>query len=234
MKKLARNTEDSTSVDNRGVIFPPTAMVNKFVLLLVAILGLNTVSSKKFGGSRFKLFTNKLPTFRFPLGPLFSSASGSEGTDMPGSGGRGIRGGGGGGSIPSADSNLNFDKDDDAKKASQAGIILFLSSLLDSYTGLLENSPYPTKMVTSAIIGALGDFLVQAYEGRKNRKPLDFRRMAVFATVCGLYIAPVIHVWFEYLNRLPFLANMGKYSKDRKSTRLNSSHSIASRMPSSA
>ena len=188
-------------------------MTNKFLLLLVAILGLNTVSSKKFGGSRFKLFTNKLPTFRFPLGPLFSSASGSEGTDMPGSGGRGIRGGGGGGSIPSADGNLNFDKDDGAKKASQAGVLLFLSSLLDSYTGLLENIPYPTKMVTSAIIGALGDFLVQAYEGRKTRKQLDFRRMIVFATVCGLYIAPVIHVWFEYLNKLSFLANMGKYSK---------------------
>ena len=128
-------------------------------------------------------------------------------------GGDGIRGGGGGGSIPTPDGNVNFGNDDNGKKAKQAGVILFLSSLLDSYSGLLEKSPYPTKMVTSAIIGALGDFLVQTYEGRKSKKALDFRRITVFATVCGIYVAPVIHVWFEFLNKMPFLANMGKYSK---------------------
>lgn len=187
-------------------------MISRTLFLLVAILVVTFASSKKFGGSRLKLFTNKLPSFKFPLSGLFSSVSGNGG-DLMGAGGGGIRGGGGGGAIPSSGDSLNFGKDDNGKGAKQAGVMLFLSTLFESYTGLLEKSPFPTKMVTSAIIGALGDYLVQVYEGRKTNKALDYRRMIVFATVCGLYIAPVIHVWFEYLNKMPFLANMGKYSK---------------------
>jgi hypothetical protein len=188
-------------------------MVAWTYFLLLAIITVHGAFSKRIGGSRFKLFTNKLNSLRLPLSGLFSSISGTGA--MAGSIGDRFRGGGGEGST----SNLGaishkFDVNNDEKNTKQAGGVLFLfSSLLNSYTSLLERSPYPTKMVTSAIIGALGDYLVQKYEGRKTNKAIDLRRLLVFATVCGLYIAPVIHVWFEFLNKMPFLASLGKYSK---------------------
>jgi hypothetical protein len=95
----------------------------------------------------------------------------------------------------------------------QAGAALFLTSLLNSYTGMLETSPYPTKIITSAIIGAVGDYIVQIYQSRKSNASIDFRRVMVFATVCGLYIAPVIHVWFNYLNGIKFLSGLGNVQK---------------------
>lgn len=190
-------------------------MVHHGIFLVIAVLAFSSASSKKFGGFRLKSFTSKLPTFRFPLTGLFSSVADENGRDLiVGGGGDGIRGGAGGGGVGSGDKNANFGANDDSiGNTKQAGLILFLTSLLDSYTGLLEKYPFPTKMVTSAFIGALGDYLVQTYEGRKSKKALDFRRILVFATVCGIYIAPVIHVWFEYLNKMPFLLNLGKYSK---------------------
>ena len=193
------------------------------LFLLLAFLALSSAASKKFGGSRLKLFASKLPTFKFPSTGLFSTTADRSGGDLMGAGGGiGIRGGAGGGGgggggggagAGPGDTNRNIGDANDNFVPKQAGAILFLTTLLDSYTNMLEKSPYPTKMVTSAIIGALGDYLVQTYEARKSRKPLDLRRILVFATVCGIYIAPVIHVWFEYLNKMPFLADLGKYSK---------------------
>lgn len=68
-------------------------------------------------------------------------------------------------------------------------------------------------MITSAIIGALGDYIIQSYESRITKKALDFRRIIVFGTVCGLYVAPVIHNWFNFLNSMPFLVNMSNLPK---------------------
>lgn len=197
----------------------PSAMVALKYFVLLALISLECVTSKKFGGSRFKIITNRIPSFKFPGSGLFSSASDGNSGGMIGSGGAGVgagggglRGGGSGGSIPGND-KTNLGDDFNEKSSKDAGAILFFSSLLKSYSSLLDKFPYPTKMVTSAFIGALGDYLVQTFEARKTKKALDLRRVAVFATVCGLYIAPVIHVWFEYLNVMPFLTNMGKYSK---------------------
>ena len=188
-------------------------MVASTFYLFLAIIAVHGAFSKKIGGSRFQLFTNKLNSLRLPLSGLISSISGTGA--MTGFVGDRFRGGGGEGSTANIGAiSHKFDVDNDEKNTKQAGgALLLFSSLLNSYTSLLERSPYPTKMVTSAIIGALGDYLVQKYEGRKTNKTIDLRRLLVFATVCGLYIAPVIHIWFEYLNRMPFLASMGKYSK---------------------
>jgi hypothetical protein len=188
-------------------------MVASTYFLLLAIITVHGAFSKRIGGSRFKLFTNKISSLRLPLSGLFSSISGTGA--MAGSIGDRFRGGGGEGSTANLGAlSHKFDVDNEEKNTKQAGgILLLLTSLLNSYTSLLERSPYPTKMVTSAIIGALGDYLVQKYEGRKTNKAIDLRRLIVFATVCGLYIAPVIHIWFEFLNKMPFLASMGKYSK---------------------
>jgi hypothetical protein len=94
-----------------------------------------------------------------------------------------------------------------------AGSLRFLTGLLDSYTNLLIAHPYPTKMISSAIVGGLGDVLIQSYEARKTKKPIDLRRLLVFSSVCSLYMAPVINVWFNFLASLPFLASMSNLKK---------------------
>ena len=93
-------------------------------------------------------------------------------------------------------------------KLQQAGGLLFLTSLLNGYTGLLNSHPYITKIVSSAVVGGLGDVLIQSYDGRKTKKPIDLRRLLVFSMVTGIYIAPVIHLWFNFLAGMPFLAKM--------------------------
>jgi hypothetical protein len=92
-------------------------------------------------------------------------------------------------------------------------LIILFKSLLDSYGKLLETSPIKTKIVTSAIIGALGDSIIQIYESTKTKKKFNFRRLVVFSTVTGLYIAPFLHVWLDYLNVLPFLSKLGNVQK---------------------
>lgn len=94
-----------------------------------------------------------------------------------------------------------------------AGGVLFLTGLLDSYTSLLIAHPYPTKIISSAIVGGLGDVLIQSYQARTTKKPIDVRRLLVFSSVCGLYMAPVINVWFNFLASLPFLASMSNLKK---------------------
>lgn len=42
--------------------------------------------------------------------------------------------------------------------------------------------------------------MIQNFEMRKSNKSFDYRRLLVFFTVTALYIAPVINVWFNWLN----------------------------------
>lgn len=161
-----------------------------------------TAHKERVGGFRLKQFINKFSD-RIPFTGLTSSIVGSGiGSPSVVAAGRAevvmgnvirIRGG--------------------MSNPKQAGAALFLTSLLNSYTGMLETSPYPTKIITSAIIGAVGDYVVQLYQSRKSDASIDFRRVMVFATVCGLYIAPVIHVWFNYLNGIKFLSGLGNVQK---------------------
>ena len=95
----------------------------------------------------------------------------------------------------------------------QAGSILFLTTLLEKYSGLLNTHPYATKIVSSFLVGGLGDMLIQAYEGRTTKKPIDLRRLLVFSCVTGIYIAPVINLWFNFLANMPFLATMSNLKK---------------------
>lgn len=121
-------------------------------------------------------------------------------------------GGGGGGSggsgISMSSGSLGGnDGNGDSKLAS--GFILFLSQLLDQYSGLLKRNPYTTKIITSGIVGSLGDILIQNWERRINKNSFDFRRLFVFFLVTAFYIAPVIHVWFDILNKMPMPAGTG-------------------------
>lgn len=95
----------------------------------------------------------------------------------------------------------------------QAGSILFLTTLLDKYSSLLDTNPYVTKIVSSFLVGGLGDMLIQAYERRETKQPIDLRRLLVFSSVTGIYIAPVINLWFNFLASMPFLATMTNLKK---------------------
>ncbi|KAH9086862.1 hypothetical protein Ae201684P_000280 [Aphanomyces euteiches] len=73
------------------------------------------------------------------------------------------------------------------------------SSLWQTYLKLLETHPLTTKAITSAGIAGTGDFICQtAFES----KPFDVRRFVTFTTLGGVFIAPTLHVWYGFLNRV--------------------------------
>ena len=89
------------------------------------------------------------------------------------------------------------------------GLIAAGFNPLEAYETLLQRHPWPTKMVSSGVIGGLGDVLVQLLETRgAPQRSIDLRRLAVFSAVASLYIAPSIGLWFAYLNGLPALQGM--------------------------
>jgi hypothetical protein len=98
--------------------------------------------------------------------------------------------------------------------AKKSDLVVFLTNTLNSYSELLEKHPYRTKVISSGIIGALGDILIQLWKIKQNSLyKFDYRRLLVFSTVAGLYIAPVINVWFNWLNKFPIpksFNNVGK------------------------
>lgn len=133
---------------------------------------------------------------------------------------RDVRGGGllGDGGEPPSDTSIyaaNPAADPPHNGKAALGLLGFLKALVQKYNLALSNNPYTTKIISSAIVSGLGDILIQyltAYQAKTALK-LDFRRLSVFMTVGGLYIAPVIHLWFNYLEFLPLPANLGKWTK---------------------
>lgn len=84
-----------------------------------------------------------------------------------------------------------------------------LSEVCSQYNNALQKYPISTKMITSGIIGMLGDSLIQNIGILKSPKEkFDFRRLFVFNIVTCFYIAPVTHYWFEFLNSIPFPADV--------------------------
>jgi hypothetical protein len=78
-------------------------------------------------------------------------------------------------------------------------------SFLSWYNHMLNTKTYLTKIVTSGLVGGLGDVLIQLVTCYRAKKPyvIDMRRLIVFSSVAAIYIAPVIHVWFDYLEKMP-------------------------------
>ena len=85
------------------------------------------------------------------------------------------------------------------------------------YNWLLSSFPYPTKMISSGIVGGLGDILVQTIScvQKKEHVFIDVKRLLVFTSVSTFYIAPTIHVWFEFIEKLkvPKFLGEGKTAK---------------------
>ena len=80
------------------------------------------------------------------------------------------------------------------------------SSLLGMYDKCLQSNPYTTKVVSSGVVGCLGDCLIQLVAGKGSA--FDMRRLFVFTTVSALYIAPVIHFWFNWLSSIKYPENI--------------------------
>jgi protein Mpv17 len=138
---------------------------------------------------------------KLPLSSLFSNRDGSN----FGGGGRG-----GGNDIFASDA---FGEGKRKTKEVSRGLFYQFSNLLRSYSKLLEEHPYTTKMISSGVIGGIGDFLIQKVQGKDTGRAFDFRRWAVFTSVAAFYIAPVINVWFNWLNSLPMLEGMNGFGK---------------------
>jgi hypothetical protein len=98
-------------------------------------------------------------------------------------------------------------------------------NLLDWYSAKLISHAYPTKMITSAFVGAVGDLLNQylVIHGNGGVGQLDVRRVLVFVSVCGLYMAPIVHVWYQMLfTKFTFLNKIeGKVKKTLAATALD-------------
>ncbi|CAM9317232.1 unnamed protein product [Chrysoparadoxa australica] len=77
------------------------------------------------------------------------------------------------------------------------------SSLYEKYTDLLLTKPLQTKMITSAVISGLGDYLSQALAAGSLVFQLDYKRLLAFAATGGLWLAPFIVFWFAKLESLP-------------------------------
>lgn len=90
-----------------------------------------------------------------------------------------------------------------------------LSSLFNSYNTLLVQYPLPTKIASSGVLGAISDVIIQFLSHRNLDKAfqLDYRRLLVFTTVCGLYFAPVVDGWFSLLSKIPLPSHLSGTSK---------------------
>lgn len=112
---------------------------------------------------------------------------------------------------PGEDNSLGEDEGDDNEGEGavtaanpMTALAMWLSGGLSEYNKLLETNPTTTKIVTSGVIGALGDLFSQVLEGKyKNEKSVDFRRLLIFTLSAALYFAPVIGAWFTFLNNVP-------------------------------
>ena len=82
-----------------------------------------------------------------------------------------------------------------------ASLGLWLSAGADKYNALLEKHPMTTKIVTSGVIGGLGDIVSQKISDKEGA--IDIRRLVMFTVAAAFYFAPVIGAWFSLLNSLP-------------------------------
>lgn len=79
----------------------------------------------------------------------------------------------------------------------------YIQGLVAGYNSQLQKNPYVTKMITSSLVSGLGDVLVQLMSNPDTVQDLNYRRTAVMMMVGGLYVAPLMHNWFNLLSKLP-------------------------------
>ena len=86
-------------------------------------------------------------------------------------------------------------------------VSLMMYQAFSWYTNSLVAHPLVTQMATSVLLGGLGDWLCQRLES-KTAFTCNYRRLCVFSLVNGLFLATVVHHWFQFLESMPILKGM--------------------------
>ena len=76
-----------------------------------------------------------------------------------------------------------------------------LSSVANAYSSMVSVHPVKTKSLTCGILGVTGDFFAQKYENPLG--DYDFNRALSIFLVGSLFSGPVLHGWYNVLERLP-------------------------------
>ncbi|CAN0391400.1 unnamed protein product, partial [Laminaria digitata] len=104
--------------------------------------------------------------------------------------------------------------------------------LLAAYLRALDNRPLSTKVITSGVICGVGDIMAQALAFKPApgqvftmgafAKAVELQRFAIYGVIGALWIAPVVHYWFDLLESVmkspkgppkTFAGKMGKALK---------------------
>ena len=122
----------------------------------------------------------------------------------------GSGGGGDGGFLPPDNLTEEFEGSNggDITISSDMSLSLMLYQVCSWYTKSLATRPLITRMATSALLGALGDWLCQRLESKTTVFSCNYRRLLVFSLVNGLFLATVIHKWFQFLAGMPILKGL--------------------------
>ncbi|KAF1330492.1 Peroxisomal membrane mpv17 pmp22-like protein, partial [Globisporangium splendens] len=68
------------------------------------------------------------------------------------------------------------------------------------YNTLLQTHPVSTKIVTGSAIAAIGDINCQAFLEPDTR--FSVKRVMIFTFLGGVFISPILHVWYGFLGRV--------------------------------
>ncbi|CAM9358957.1 unnamed protein product [Discosporangium mesarthrocarpum] len=83
--------------------------------------------------------------------------------------------------------------------------------LVAAYMGALERRPILTKCVTSGVICGIGDVMAQALTIGSRKQAagvaaflglMDLRRLVIYALMGAVYLAPIVHYWFEWIDMI--------------------------------
>lgn len=67
------------------------------------------------------------------------------------------------------------------------------------YLALLESRPLATKIATGGAIAGIGDINCQIF--LEPGHPFSVKRAATFTFIGGVFISPILHVWYAFLSR---------------------------------
>ena len=87
-------------------------------------------------------------------------------------------------------------------------------TFLVKYNKLLEKYPLPTKILSSAVIFAVGDIACQiVFEKKSFKNEFNWKRTMVMTSVGSIYGAPLLHFWYARAVKIAEL--IGKNQKFR-------------------
>lgn len=73
----------------------------------------------------------------------------------------------------------------------------FFKRAWTKYNALLVTHPLSTKIVTGSTIAMIGDVNCQVF--LEPDQPFNVKRAAIFTLLAGVFISPILHVWYRFL-----------------------------------